>query len=154
NSPTEKALWYHIHDSHLFRKGRIRVTPRRVVCGVERQQRIIKEMHDRHWAGHQSVRPTFQKVQFCYFWPGMWAMVRAYVNSCEPCQLLSQTQFCEELHLTALPTIHGRWFVDIVIMPKAGRFRYLILAQEDVTDWVEGRALHSSKARSWCTFIF
>jgi hypothetical protein len=39
-------------------------------------------------------------------------------------------------------------------MPKAGRFRYLILAREDVTDWVEGRALHDTKAREWCSFIF
>jgi hypothetical protein len=39
-------------------------------------------------------------------------------------------------------------------MPKGGRFRYLVLAREDVTDWVEGRALRDSKARSWCSFIF
>ena len=140
-----KALRYYLRDGHLFRKGRIGETPRRVICDMDVQREIIKEMHDAHWAGHRSVGPTFHKIRLTYFWPGMWGMIKDYVETCEQCQFLSKVQYREELHPTASPTIHGRWFVDIVVMPKAGRFRYLILAREDVTDWVEGRALADTK---------
>ena len=81
-------------------------------------------------------------------------MIREYVETCDKCQLRSNVQYREKLHPTFSPTIHSRWFVDIVVMPKANGFRYLIMAREDVTDWVEGRALRDCKAKSWCRFIF
>ena len=149
-----KALRYYVRDGHLFRKGRIGETPRRVVCDQNTREKIVRDMHDEHWAGHRSVAPTFHKIRLAYFWPGMWDMIRKYVETCEQCQMLSRVQYREELHPTASPIVHGRWFVDVVVMPKAGRFRYLILAREDVTDWVEGRALRDTKTRSWCSFIF
>ena len=149
-----KAQRFYVRDGHLFRKGRPGETPRRVVCDRDVQKQIIREMHDAHWAGHRSVGPTFSKIRLGYFWPGMWDMIRSYVETCEQCQKLSHVQHREELHPSVSPIIHGRWNVDIVVMPHAGRFRYLILAREDITDWVEGRALHNTKTKSWCTFIF
>jgi hypothetical protein len=50
--------------------------------------------------------------------------------------------------------MHAKWMVDIVVMPLGlWQMKYLVLAREDLTNQVEGRALWEKKAASICQFL-
>jgi hypothetical protein len=61
----------------------------------------------------------------------------------------------DELHPTYPPTVHFKWMVDLVTMPLGvGQMRYLaVLAREDMTNQVEGRALQNKTTASVCRFL-
>ena len=60
----------------------------------------------------------------------------------------------DELHPTYPPTVHFKWMVDLVTMPMGeGQKRYLVLAREDLTNQVEGRALTNKTTAAVCRFL-
>ena len=72
----------------------------------------------------------------------MYKDVAEFTGSCEKCQVYFGVRHRDELHLTFSPTIKFEWMVDIVVMPTGiGQMKYLVLALEDLTNQVEGRAL-------------
>ena len=68
-----------------------------------------------------------------------------------------RTTFCvhrDELRPTYPPTIHFKWMVDLVSMPMGvGQMKYLVLAREDLTNQVEGRALTNKTTTAVCKFL-
>ena len=60
----------------------------------------------------------------------------------------------DELHPTFSPTINLKWMVDIVSMPTGiGQRKYLVLAREDLSNQVEGRALRKKTSATVCRFL-
>ena len=60
----------------------------------------------------------------------------------------------DELHPTYPPTVHFKWMADLVMMPMGvGQMRYLVLAREDLTNQVEGRALQNKTTAAVCRFL-
>ncbi|RYA37524.1 hypothetical protein DD606_26345 [Enterobacter cloacae complex sp. GF14B] len=50
--------------------------------------------------------------------------------------------------------MHYKWVVDLVTMPLGlWQMRYLVLAQEDLTNQVEGRALRAKTTEAVCKFL-
>jgi transposase InsO family protein len=60
----------------------------------------------------------------------------------------------DELHPTYPSTMHFKWMVDLVTMPLGvGQMQYLVLAREDLTNQVEGRALQNKTTAIVCRFL-
>jgi hypothetical protein len=60
----------------------------------------------------------------------------------------------DKLHPTYPPAVHFKWTVDLVTMPLGvGQMRYLVLAREDLTNQVEGRALQNKTTTGVCQFL-
>lgn len=77
-----------------------------------------------------------------------------FVSTCVKCQMYSKTRHRDGLHPTYSPTIHFKWMVDLVSMPLGvGQMKYLVLAREDLTNQVEGRALRSKSTKTVCRFL-
>ena len=50
--------------------------------------------------------------------------------------------------------MHYKWLVDIVVMLMGlGQMKYLVLAREDLTNQVEGRALRNKTTSAVCKFL-
>lgn len=150
-----KAYGYFIRDGVLWKhpkqKGGV---PQRVVCGIGRQQNIIKEFHESWWAGHRGIWATFAKVKERYWWKGMYKDVAEFVGSCEICQVYSNIRHRDGLHPTYPLSIHFKWVVDLVAMPMGlGQKKYLVLAREDLSNQVEGRALGTKSTEGVCRFL-
>ena len=65
-----------------------------------------------------------------------------FVSTCESYQMHSVVRHRDELRPTYPLTVHLKWMVDLVTMLMGeGQKRYLVLAREDLTNQVEGRAL-------------
>jgi hypothetical protein len=125
-----------------------------VVGKKEEQEELLAAFHDSPWAGHRGTWATFEKLKGKYWWPGQYKDVHRFVTTCESCQMHSMVRHRDELHPTYPPTVHFKWMVDLVTMPLGvGQMRYLVLAREDLTNQVEGRALQSKTMAAVCRFL-
>ena len=83
----------------------------------------------------------------------MYKDVQHFVTTCESFQVHSMIQHRDELLPSYPPTIHFKWMVDLVTMLVGlGQVRYLVLARENLTNQVEGRALRN-KTIAGCMLI-
>ena len=105
------------------------------------------------WAGHRGTWATFEKLNEKYWWPSMYKNLLHFVCTCESCQVHSNIRHRDELQPTYPLTIHFKWMVDLVSMPMGvGQMKYLVLAREDLTNQVEGRALTNKTTAACANF--
>ena len=52
----------------------------------DKQQRILKEMHECPIGGHQGVQHIYDRLKLYVTWPGMFKDVEEYVTNCKTCQ--------------------------------------------------------------------
>jgi hypothetical protein len=84
----------------------------------------------------------------------MYRDIAEFTGSCEKCQVYSGVRHRDELHPTFSLAISFNWMVDIVAMPTGiKQKKYLVLAREDLTNQVEGRALRRKKCSAICRFL-
>ena len=124
------------------------------VVGTKKQQKqVMADFHESAWAGHRGTWAKFTKIKQKYWWKGMYRDIAEFTGSCEKCQMYSGIRQRDKLHPTFSPTINLKWMVDIVSMPTGvGQQKYRVLAQEDLSNQVEGRALR--KKTSVAVFRF
>ena len=151
----KKAYKYFLKDGYLWKHPKKRKgAPLRVVCKREEQQMLIVEFHDSAWAGHRGIWATFTKLKEKYWWPGFYKDVASYVETCKECQIYSNIRHKYELHPTYPLAIRYKWMLDIVVMPlRIWQMKYLVLAREDLTNQVEGRALRNKTTSAVCRFV-
>ncbi|KAL3676832.1 hypothetical protein R1sor_026780 [Riccia sorocarpa] len=66
----------------------------------------------------------------------------------------SKVRYRDGLVSTFPPSIHFRWVLDLVMMPSGlWGLKYLVLAREDLSNYVEGRVLRSKSTESICRFV-
>ena len=74
--------------------------------------------------------------------------------SCIDCQLQSKVRYRDELHSIYPLAIHFQWIIDLIAMPLGlWDMKYLILAREQLSNFVEGRALRTKSSEGVCRFI-
>ena len=119
-----------------------RGAPVRVLGDRASQEQVLQEFHESLWAGHRGVWGTFAKIKEKYWWQNMYKDVEHYVETCSVCQMYSMVTHRDGLHPTYPLSMHYKWVVDLVTIPTGlWSMRYLVLAREDLTNQVEGRAL-------------
>ena len=151
----KKAYRYFLRDEKIWRVPKRRNdAPLRVIARTDDQQKLMSEFHESPWSGHRGTWATFEKLKEKYWWPGMYKSVHDFVSTCESCQMHSVVRHRDELHPTYPLTVHFKWMVDLVTMPMGeGQKRYLVLAREDLTNQVEGRALTNKTTAAVCKFL-
>ena len=85
--------------------------------------------------------------------------VKAYVGSCDQCQRMGASAFRNHWPLTPIIPISPfeKWGIDFVglINPvSARRNRYIILATDYATKWIEARPTRKNDAATAATFLF
>jgi hypothetical protein len=84
----------------------------------------------------------------------MYKNIKEFVESCEVCKKYSIVCHRDGLHPTFPLAMHYKWVVDIVMMPQGiWQMKYLVLAREDLTNHVEGRAIRMKTTAMICKFI-
>ena len=121
-----------------------------MVDDSETKTQVLKEFHDALWVGHREVWATYTKTKERYWWKGLYKDVEGFVASCLTCQLQSKIRYRDELHLTYPPSIHFQWVIDLVIMPPGiWGMKYLVLAREELSNFVEERALKTKNTEGF-----
>ncbi|KAL3681576.1 hypothetical protein R1sor_024532 [Riccia sorocarpa] len=150
-----KAYGYLLRNGFLWKRPRRRDgMVVRVVDDEETKKKLLEEFHDTLWAGHRGVWATYMKIKERYWWRGLYRDVENFVRSCLHCQFYSKVRHRDGLVPTFPPSIHFRWVLDLVMMPPGlWGMKYLVLAREDLSNYVEGRALRTKSTESICRFV-
>jgi hypothetical protein len=84
----------------------------------------------------------------------MYEDVVKFVKTCEECQRRARIRYEEPLHPTWSVTVWEKIGIDVVYMPDAGSYKYIVFARDDLSGWVEGRALTAANSKNVSKFIF
>ena len=150
-----QSYGYLLRDGFLWKRPKRKDgVPLRVIDDTETKNQILKEFHDTSWAGHRGIWATYNKIKERYWWKGLYKDVEDFVASCTECQLQSKIRYRDELHPTYPLAIHFQWVIDLVAMPLGlWGMKYLVLAREELSNFVEGRALRTKSTEGVCRFI-
>ncbi|KAL3695501.1 hypothetical protein R1sor_009577 [Riccia sorocarpa] len=151
----QKAYGYFRRDGYLWKRPKRRDgEPVRVVDDEVTKLELLKENHESLWEGHRGVWGTYTKVKERYWWKGLYRDVDKFVSSCLQCQFYSKVRHRDGLIPTYPPSMHFSWVIDLVMMPPGlWEMRYLALAREDLSNFVEGRALRTKGVEGICRFL-
>jgi hypothetical protein len=120
---------------------------------AEGQQEVIKALHDE--LGHRGRPTTYDQIARRYQWAGMYEDVAAYVKSCEECQRRARIRYEEPLHPTWSTIVWEKVGVDVVFMPESTEgYKFIVFARDDLSGWVEGRAIKENTARNVARFLY
>ncbi|KAL3682085.1 hypothetical protein R1sor_000107 [Riccia sorocarpa] len=151
----QKAYGFLLREGYIWKQPKRRDGEfLRVVDDEDTKMELLKECHEALWAGHRGVWATYMKLKERYWWKGMYSDVDKFVGSCLHCQFYSKVRHRDGLIPTFPPSIHFRWVLDLVMMPPGlWGMRYLVLAREDLSNFVEGRALRTKSVEGICRFV-
>jgi len=145
-----KSKSFFIRDGYLYKRGR-RV-PRRVIGLRNQKEEVMAELHDE--TGHKGRNATFEQVKRRYQWKGMFKDVAEWVKTCEECQRRAKVRFEEGLHPTWSNMVWDKVGLDIVVMPRSQEGNYLVLVRDDLSGWVEGRAIDAANSFNVSKFLY
>lgn len=143
-------------DKHFVKDGKLwRRSPpvsQLVVSSVVAQDWILEELHEN--LGHTGEEETYRRVIARFWWPSVKKAVKLWVRSCEAGQKRSSLTPEELGHATGDATLFGRISMDAVQIKAGGQgYKYLIVARDDLSGWVEAQALQHLKASKTAEFL-
>ena len=126
---------------------------------TEQAQYMIKELHEGICGYHFGTRTmTTRILRAGYFWPTVEADCRDFVKKCKPCQkhgnLIHQKQ--EQLHSILSLWPFAKWGMDILdpFSPDKGQVKFLIVAVDYFTMWIEAKPLTTITAQQVQQFVW
>ena len=135
----------------MFRR-RIGHTPLLVILDPKKRQQLLTQAHEE--LGHRGVYGVFGALRLRFFWPHLFPDVKHHVSSCHLCQIRSTKKTEIPITISSPSTIFTKIYVDVLYMPRAGKYRYIVIARDDLSRAPEGRALRSLKARFMANFFW
>lgn len=148
---------YALFDAVLYRRDDLPLRQRFLLClPAANRSEVLQKFHGGRCGGHMGIRRTFQRVRERYFWHKMFRDVKSFVQSCDLCQRMKVTP-CAPFGLlqpvevdTAFHTVG----LDIVgPLQPSRRCRWIIVAIDYLTKFIEAKAVTNTEARTVQKFI-
>ena len=147
-----KALTFMVHEGHLFKRANKNVPLRRVVDIEEDRRKILKAAHEE--SGHRGKEGTYRRIADRYWWSDLAKLVAKHILTCKACQMRDGRRQEEALHPTWVAMMWQKVCLDIVYMPNVRGYKYLVIARDDLSGWIEGRPLKQKLAKHVGRFIW
>ncbi|GKA62781.1 reverse transcriptase domain-containing protein [Tanacetum coccineum] len=146
---------YFWDDPYLFRTCADQII-RRCVFGQEALE-ILKDCHEGPIEGHHSANITAQKVfDASFFWPTIYQDAHSMIKSCDACQRQGKISHRDEMPQNAIQVceIFDVWGIDFMgPFPSSRGNKYILVAVEYLSKWVEAKALPTNDARVVVKFL-
>ncbi|KAK1406558.1 hypothetical protein QVD17_41984 [Tagetes erecta] len=145
-------LW---EDPYLFRIGADQVI-RRCVFGEE-SRNILRHCHEGPTGGHYGASYTAKKVfDSGFYWPTVFKDAHEFVRSCDSCQRAGNISSRNEMPQTSIQVceVFDIWGIDFMgPFPSSRGNKYILVAVDYVSKWVEAQALPTNDARVVVKFL-
>ena len=148
---------YDLRDGVLYKKSFL--GPLLRCLSRKEGHRILNDIHYGDAGNHSGMRSLADKAKTQgYYWPTMIQDAARMSRRCEECQ-----RFAKKIHAPATmlnsvdsPWPFAKWGVDIVgpFIEGSGKRRFLIVATDYFSKWVEAKALARIRDADVFTFIF
>ncbi|GJW42009.1 reverse transcriptase domain-containing protein [Tanacetum coccineum] len=146
---------YFWDDPYLFRICADQII-RRCVSGHEALE-ILKACHEGPTGGHHSANLTAQKVfDAGFFWPTIYRDAHSMIKSCDTCQRQGKISQRDEMPQNAIQVceIFDIWGIDFMgPFPSSKGNKYILVAVDYLSKWVEAKALPTNDARVVVKFL-
>lgn len=146
----QKAMQFFMKGSLMFKKRKINI-PLLVIFDKNQCTTILTQAYEK--LGHCGVYGVFHHVRDGFYWPHMFQDVRHHVSSCHQCQVWSTKKVEVSPTIRTPGTIFTKIYVDVMYMPPAQGFNFIVAARDDLTHAAEGRALRKCNAESMSRFF-
>ncbi|GJX11371.1 reverse transcriptase domain-containing protein [Tanacetum coccineum] len=129
---------------------------RRCVHGQEAND-ILKACHEGPTGGHHSANLTARKVfDVRFFWPTIYRDAHTMIKSCDTCQRQGKISQRDEMpqNSTQVCEIFDVWGIDFMgPFPSSHGNKYILVAVDYLSKWVEAKALPTNDARVVVKFL-
>ncbi|GKB42532.1 reverse transcriptase domain-containing protein [Tanacetum coccineum] len=129
---------------------------RRCVHGQEALE-ILKACHEGPTGGHHSANLTARKVfDAGFFWPTIYRDAHSMIKSCDTCQRQGKISQRDEMPQNAIQVceIFDVWGIDFMgPFPSSRGNKYILVAVDYLSKWVEAKALPTNDARVVVKFL-
>jgi len=126
--------------------------PLRVIFTAQERKNILIQAHE--GLAHRGIHGVFQTLKDRFYWPRLHQDVEHHIKSCHECQIRSVKKVEIPITISAPATIFSKIYVDIMLMPRAQGFRYIVAARDDLSLAAEGRALRKASAANLAKFFW
>ncbi|GJY04179.1 reverse transcriptase domain-containing protein [Tanacetum coccineum] len=164
---TEKVI-YHLFDDEvefhrhyfwdepfLFKQCADQII-RRCVTEDEAAQ-ILQQCHSGPPGGHHGIATTIRKVfEVGFYWPHIFRDARKLVQNCDACQRAGNISLRDETPQKYIQVckIFDVWGIDFMgPFPSSNENKYILVAIDYVSKWVEAQAFPTSDARNVVNFL-
>ncbi|GJX50412.1 reverse transcriptase domain-containing protein [Tanacetum coccineum] len=146
---------YFWDDPYLFRICADQII-RRCVDGSEAME-ILKACHHGPTGGYHGPNYTTKKVfDYGFFWPTIYRDSHDMVKHCDACQRQGKISQRDEMpqNLIQICEIFDVWGIDFMgPFPSSRGNKYILVAVDYVSKWVEAKALPTNDARVVVKFL-
>ncbi|GJY23746.1 reverse transcriptase domain-containing protein [Tanacetum coccineum] len=146
---------YLLDYPYLFRTCADQII-RRCVHGQEAND-ILKACHEGPTGGHHSANLTARKVfDAGFFWPTIYRDAHTMIKSCDTCQRQGKISQRDEMPQNAIQVceIFDVWGIDFMgPFPSSHGNKYILVAVDYLSKWVEAKALPTNDARVVVKFL-
>ncbi|GJT34999.1 reverse transcriptase domain-containing protein [Tanacetum coccineum] len=146
---------YFWDDPYLFRTCADQII-RRCVHGQEAIE-ILKACHEGPTGGHHSANLTTRKVfDASFFWPTIYRDAHTMIKSCDTCQRQGKILQRDEMPQNAIQVceIFDVWGINFMgPFPSSRGNKYILVAVDYLSKWVEAKALPTNDARVVVKFL-
>ena len=121
-----------------------------VITIPSKQVSVLEKLHEE--LGHRGQVETYRRISERFWWPSLKKSVSLWCKSCEVCQKRDLRRPLEVRYPTGESTVFGRVSMDAVHI-KASGAKYLIVARDDFSGWVEAKFLKNLTSESVASFL-
>nr|GFB22350.1 DNA-directed DNA polymerase [Tanacetum cinerariifolium] len=118
---------------------------------------ILKACHEGPTRGHHGANFTTKKVfDACFFWPTIYKDAHELVKSCDSCQQQGKISQRDEMPQNVIQVyeIFYVWCIDFMgPFPSSRGNKYILVAVDYLSKWVEEKALPTNDARVVVKFL-
>ncbi|GJR80836.1 reverse transcriptase domain-containing protein [Tanacetum coccineum] len=129
---------------------------RRCVSGQEAFD-ILKACHSGPTGGHYGANYTAKKVfDSGFYWPTIYKDAHDFVTQCDICQRQGKISQRDEMPQNSIQVceIFDIWGIDFMgPFPSSRGNKYILVAVDYLSKWVEAKALPTNDARVVCKFL-
>jgi len=146
-----KCREFFLKHGQLYKKNGSKV-PLLVVIDPKQKHSILLHMHEN--LGHCGIFSVYEVLRKRFFWPRMHSDINHHVKSCRECQIRSLKHLEIPLRISMLVSLFSKIYIDIMHMPPARGYKYIVAAKDNLSRTSEVAPLRNATAKNLAKFFW